>query len=101
MRPSVPPALMIASAHRTTSSSYSPLFTTRTSMFLFLRSQEIERVDAGAPAWGRGSVAAQTLPQTLHYVLHVAGVDVVSLQQAAVAGALHRQLENRETPGQT
>lgn len=36
------------------------------------------------------------LPQTLHNMLDVAGVDVVSLQQAAVAGALHGQLEEAE-----
>lgn len=36
-------------------------------------------------------------PQAGHDVLHVAGVDVVSLQQAAVAGALHGELRSTDT----
>lgn len=37
------------------------------------------------------------LLQAVHDVLHIIGVDVVSFQQAAVAGALHSKLQNRDT----
>lgn len=36
------------------------------------------------------------LPKALHNVLHVVVVDVVSLQQAAVAGPLHGELRGRK-----
>lgn len=36
------------------------------------------------------------LPQALHNVLHVVSVDVVSFQQAAVAGALHSELQKTD-----
>lgn len=36
-----------------------------------------------------------SLPKALHNMLHVVGVDVVSLQQTAVAGALHGKLWRR------
>lgn len=64
-------------------------------MFLFLRPEQIQSAEVQLQkSVPEGS--DQTLPQTLHDVLHVAGVDVVSLQQAAVAGALHRQLEKAQ-----
>lgn len=62
-------------------------------MFFSLQSEESQTVSVGIPAWWRGGGTGRSLPQTLHNMLDVAGVDVVSLQQAAVAGALHSQLE--------
>lgn len=42
-------------------------------------------------------VTAHILPQALHNMFHIVGVDVVSFQQAAVTGALHTKLRNTET----
>ena len=36
------------------------------------------------------------LPQALHNMLHIAGVDVVSFQQAAVTRAFHTKLKKTE-----
>lgn len=41
-------------------------------------------------------VTGHILPQALHNMLHVVSVDVVSFQQAAVAGALHSKLQKHK-----
>lgn len=42
-------------------------------------------------------VTGRILPQALHNVLHIVGVDVVSLQQAVITGALHGKLQNTKS----
>lgn len=54
--------------------------------------------DAFGPSSDRAA-PVRLLLQAPHDVLHVAGVDVVSLQQAAVAGALQGELRTQGDPG--
>lgn len=91
----LPPALMMASAHCTTSSSYSPLFTTRTSIPSLLNRiiTQIFQIPSykmiqSSLGFKNVAVTSIVLPQALHDVLHIVGMDVVSFKQAAVARAL-------------
>lgn len=108
----LPPADIMVSAHRTTSSSYSPLFTTRTSMPSFLQKQNSKPYFTNCVQAAQNPTilclvhvdlalticdSAHILPQAPHNMFHIVGVDVVSFQQATVAGALHCKLPNTDT----